>query len=1261
MGVLYVSGGESFVIGRDKGCNPHLDGSYVSRRHLTVDPVTSDVADVCVLGTNGAVVGGRKVNKGFRGYIRAGDLIVIGDHRIAWTGSKPCAGRFMRGFARLRLPEPETFEIEGPPQRKIPEKPSLLLAAGPALTMAIPILLGAGRTVMILSSLFAALFAALNVTGRIRRNRSEEKRRKNTYLSYLKDCEDSLRQKLEAIRCEHLRAYPPVGVYLKEGGDPFLLWAAEEETGVLTARIGTGTVPCPVDVIIPKERFAGIDDSLRQLPAAVKKKFEKPEGMPILEEFKPGEMTGLVPAQEKDDMFLSSLILQLAVNNAPDRLRIVFKFRKDLLRRFMWVLWLPHCRKEGEDHEAKYTLTVTDDAAEACNEALSQNFVLLVGKSAKDIPSGIRIIYDPENLRQDIIYDTVPPALCFSYAGMLSRLWGSVKEEAGIPGTVPFGTLIDISVGCERTEDIEKLAKSICENHEKCDIIRSFSAPIGIGSGGKKIFLDLHEKAHGPHGLVAGTTGSGKSELLTTLILSFSARYPPDKLAFFLIDYKGGGMSGLFERLPHIVGSISNLSAGEADRAMTALRSENIRRQKIFADCGVNSINDYTKLYDAGVAKDVLPHILIIIDEFAELRKEEPAFMDALISISQVGRSLGMHLILATQKPSGVIDDKIRGNSRFRIALRLVDRADSMDMLRRPDAADIRGCGRAYLQVGSDEIFECFQSGYAMGRVIDDKDKPHVYTDLLLEEEVGPADPLRMNEEKGRDDPTWYELTMKALQTADEKRHTPRPACLWLAPIPPDIYDDEAFAVFDVPAGQRYEYAVYDPDRYGHILITGRSGSGKSELIRTFLARSRTDMCTYVIDHGGGLLKDEKEFGRCGGYTGDDHPDDIVRMTGFMSTLLTERRKYGLQNLENQYPIILVLDNMPEIIKAADPQAADDIRRILMLGRSARMYVIASSIGNIASKDGRLFDTQLFLGNEDPYVIASALGVPARDIPVISDHPGRGTGIYDGAVLEFQAIRLRMPYRPPPDIRAVKYPHVPDKPSLEDFLERALDEFPVQKNETIDRSDIPHLPAGYIAKSGKIFTLPIGSVNCILIGGKPYCGRHTLLFNISIIASVYGISCVRADTYEALLSICKHSTNFKIVITESISDILRGFCEVQRTVEEEDELISYLENPAPGIRPGKGGQVIVALIENDAKNRFAGSRVFDSMMKHPFGISFGGCLDENRNFDFSYLPFNRIQKSQTRGYATVLKYDENCYSGDILTPSTVNVDNLQSL
>ena len=325
------------------------------------------------------------------------------------------------------------------------------------------------------------------------------------------------------------------------------------------------------------------------------------------------------------------------------------------------------------------------------------------------------------------------------------------------------------------------------------------------------------------------------------------------------------------------------------------------------------------------------------------------------------------------------------------------------------------------------------------------------------------------------------------------------------------------------------------------------------------------------------------------------------------------------------------------------------------------MYVIASSIGNIASKDGKLFDTQLFLGNEDPYVIASALGVPARDIPVISDHPGRGTGIYDGAVLEFQAIRLRMPYRPPPDIRAVKYPHVPDKPSLEDFLERALDEFPVQKNEMIDRSDIPNLPAGYIAKSGKIFTLPLGSVNCILIGGKPYCGRHTLLFNISIIASVYGISCVRADTYEALLSICKHSTNFKIVITKSISDILRGFCEVQRTVEEEDELISYLENPAPGLRCGKGGQVIVALIENDAKNRFAGRRVFDSMMKRPFGISFGGCLDENRNFDFSYLPFNQIQKSQTRGYATVLKYDENCYSGDILMPSTVNVDNLQSL
>lgn len=215
--------------------------------------------------------------------------------------------------------------------------------------------------------------------------------------------------------------------------------------------------------------------------------------------------------------------------------------------------------------------------------------------------------------------------------------------------------------------------------------------------GGAPCYLDVHEKYHGPHGLVAGTTGSGKSETLQTYILSLAVNYSPDDIGFFIIDYKGGGMANLFDGLPHMIGSISNLSGNQVKRAMISIKSENRRRQRVFSENGVNNINLYTKLYKNGEAKEPIPHLFIIIDEFAELKREEPDFMRELISVAQVGRSLGVHLILATQKPSGTVDDNIWSNSKFRLCLRVQDQQDSKDMLHKPDAAYLTQPGRGYL------------------------------------------------------------------------------------------------------------------------------------------------------------------------------------------------------------------------------------------------------------------------------------------------------------------------------------------------------------------------------------------------------------------------------------------------------------------------------------------------------------------------------------------------------------------------------------
>lgn len=262
--------------------------------------------------------------------------------------------------------------------------------------------------------------------------------------------------------------------------------------------------------------------------------------------------------------------------------------------------------------------------------------------------------------------------------------------------------------GVERPEEL-----NAADRWKKSNSIVTMKALVGFRNGNTPCYLDIHERYHGPHGLVAGTTGSGKSETLQTYILSLAVNFSPEDVGFFIIDYKGGGMANLFDNLPHMIGSISNLSGNQIKRAMVSIQSENRRRQRIFAEYGVNNINGYTALYKNGDTAEPVPHLFIIIDEFAELKREEPEFMKELISVAQVGRSLGVHLILSTQRPSGTVDENIWANSKFHLCLRVQDRQDSIDMLHRTEAAYLTQAGRCYLQVGNNEIFELFQSGWS--------------------------------------------------------------------------------------------------------------------------------------------------------------------------------------------------------------------------------------------------------------------------------------------------------------------------------------------------------------------------------------------------------------------------------------------------------------------------------------------------------------------------------------------------------------------
>lgn len=421
------------------------------------------------------------------------------------------------------------------------------------------------------------------------------------------------------------------------------------------------------------------------------------------------------------------------------------------------------------------------------------------------------------------------------------KVWENASNAA-IPDMLTFLDMYKTS----RVEDLDMYHKWL-ENRT----YESMRSLIGQKAGEQPVYLDIHEKYHGHHGLVAGTTGSGKSETLQTYILSLVLNYHPHEVAFILIDYKGGGMAQSFIGLPHLAGVITNLGGNQTTRALLSINAEIKRRQRIFNEYKIKHIDAYIELYRNGEAEEPMPHLLIIADEFAELKKEQPDFVRALVSAARVGRSLGINLILATQKPSGVVDDEIWSNTRFRICLRVADKQDSNEMLKRTDAAYITGTGRGFLQVGNDEIFDEFQSGWSGAPYTpevpfnDDSKAKAVIIGL-----TGKPEAVKKKKKKKGDNVkkfTQLDAMVQYAANLAEENHIKPLRQIWLPPLPGLFYLDDLELTWDekqikLPVGladdpqNQRQFPVYlDFIRDGHLLICGSAGSGKTSLVQTIL------------------------------------------------------------------------------------------------------------------------------------------------------------------------------------------------------------------------------------------------------------------------------------------------------------------------------------------------------------------------------------------------------------------------------------------
>ena len=563
-----------------------------------------------------------------------------------------------------------------------------------------------------------------------------------------------------------------------------------------------------------------------------------------------------------------------------------------------------------------------------------------------------------------------------------------VADDSDLPRSVSWLELNDPRIADDPRAIIERW-------QESTSIITGPAAPAAPPGGSRRAgtlraivgaaadgphALDL--RLDGPHALVGGTTGSGKSELLQTWILAMAAAHSPQRVTFLLVDYKGGSAFRECVHLPHTVGLVTDLSPHLVRRALRSLGAELTYREHLFAAKHVKDLQELEKTGDP----ETPPSLVIVVDEFAALVHEVPEFVDGVVNVAQRGRSLGLHLVLATQRPAGVIKDNLRANTNLRLALRMADEGDSADVLGSPEAAHFDPAlpGRSVSKTGPGRLVP-FQAGYVGGWTDADKRDPGVTVEelvigegrtwLLPDSAARPA-----HHEQGRSD---IARITDSIRRAAELAQLPPPRRPWLdelahvydlARLPTRRRDDElVFGVIDEPDSQRQSVAAFYPDHEGNLAVFGTGGAGKSTALRSLAIAAaltaRGGPCqVYCLDFSSRGLDMLADLPHVGAVIAADEGDRVRRlMRTLLATADDRARRYAAVRAGTitEYRRVASAPQEPRIIVLLDGFAA--FRQQYESADGGRWF---DALANLAA-DGRPLGIHLILTADRPASLPS--------------------------------------------------------------------------------------------------------------------------------------------------------------------------------------------------------------------------------------------------------------------------------------------------
>jgi S-DNA-T family DNA segregation ATPase FtsK/SpoIIIE len=1039
------------TVGRSPTCDVTLTDPDVSRQHAALTVTTAGITVRDLGSTNGTLLDGAAVDPD-GAFVALGQVLRLGESLL-------CVAAADEPAAAVR-PGPDGVCLVNRPPRlagQLPDRevvaPVRSTSPGPQriqwLAALLPTLVGVGLALAMHSIQFLAftLLSPVMIIGtsagdRLHWRRSR-RREANTFHRRDATSNHECARLLTAEVAHRRRAHPDPAAVLRTATIPdSRLWERRRsDPDVLDVRLGVADLPAALRLRRGTEcESAGI---AHLVPSVV------------------NLCGGPIGIAGPRGIALGTgrwIVTQLAALHSPSDLRLVLLLSDAAAPAWTWARWLPHLH-DNVATDVEHRAAIVADLARVVDERLAHRprepggwtgpwTVVLVDRAGAlaDLPGLAGVLANGPSVGITAVClddeERRLPAAC----RVVARVCGETGTRLDVQTAAGTANVLNDRVGTRWAERVARAlapladasvdsASAILDQYRLLDLLDiGDAAPEAIisrwsvgqqprtvlGCSAEGPFgIDLERD--GPHALVAGTTGAGKSELLQSLIAGVAAGSSPEAVAFLLIDYKGGAAFAECGRLPHSVGLVTDLDPHLTRRALQSLDAELRRREALFADAGVKDIAGYRASPHHQTAP--VGRLVLVVDEFAALAEELPDFVSGLVAIAQRGRSLGVHLVLATQRPGGVISPEIRANSSLRIALRVTDAAESMDVIGTDAAAaiDKKRPGRAFVRTGS-SVTE-IQVGRVAGAVPIAGRRATV-TPL---DEWGRASP---HDRKAAGDKTDLQLLVDAICEAAARCDLPAPQRPWLPPLPtelparrlrePSRHTTIPVGLIDLPSEQRQSPLCIDLRTAGPILLVGGPRSGRTTALRTFAGSAAArlspgDLHIYAIDGAGGQLRALGDLPHCGAVIARDEFGAAERLLAKLTEEVAHRHarltEVGASSLAEARDggeaipyLALLIDSWEGFVAASDEHdAGRSVDTLLnLLRESAAVGVTVALTGDRAALAARVAGAvarkYVFrLADRADYALA---GIPPGAVPG-SLPSGRALCAETGAEVQF--------------------------------------------------------------------------------------------------------------------------------------------------------------------------------------------------------------------------------------------------------------------